>query len=69
MVGQVARGIVEELYHLADIDHRTADILVLAELVIGDVEVGEIDAVEGLDAGADRLLVVERGGDQLIDVD
>ena len=46
-----------------------ADILVLAEPVIGDVQVGEIDAVKGLDAGAYRLLVVERGGNEFIDVD
>ena len=69
MVGQIGRGVVEELDHLAEIDHRIADILVLAEPVIGDVQVGEIDAVKGLDAGADRLLVVERGGNEFIDVD
>jgi hypothetical protein len=69
MVGQIGRGVVEELDHLAEIDHRIADILVLAEPVIGDVQVGEIDAVKGLDAGANRLLVVERGGNEFIDVD
>ena len=69
MVGQIGCGVVEELDHLAEIDHRIADILVLAEPVIGDVQVGEIDAVKGLDAGAYRLLVVERGGNEFIDVD
>jgi Terminase large subunit, T4likevirus-type, N-terminal len=53
----------------AKIDHGTVDILVLAEAVIGNVQVGEIDAVEGLDVGADRLLVIERGGDEVVDVD
>ena len=69
MVGQIGGGVVEELDHLAEIDHRIADILVLAEPVIGDVQVGEIDAVKGLDAGANRLLVVECGGNEFIDVD
>jgi hypothetical protein len=46
---------------LADIDHRIDDRLVLAELVIGGVEVGEIDAVERLDVGAGRLGIVHRG--------
>ena len=35
--------------------------LVLAELVIGGVEVGEVEAVKGLDVGAYRLGVVQRG--------
>jgi hypothetical protein len=69
MVGQIGRGVVEELDHLAEIDHRIADILVLAEPVIGDVQVSEIDAMKGLDVGANRLLVVERGGDEVIEVD
>ncbi len=43
--------------------------LVLAELVVGGVEVGEIDAVESLDVGADRLRIVERGGDQVVEID
>ena len=69
LVGQIGRGVVEELDHLAEIDHRIGDGLVLAELVIGGIEVGEIDAVKGLDVGADRLRVVERGGDQVVDID
>ena len=36
MVGQIGRGVVEELDHLPEIDHRIADILVLAEPVIGE---------------------------------
>jgi hypothetical protein len=65
MVGQIGRSVVEKLDHLAKIDRGTVDILVLAEPVLGDVQVGEIDAVKGLDVGA----VVERGGDEVIDID
>ena len=52
-IGQISRGIVEELDHVADVDHRIGDVLVLAELLVGGVEVAEVDAVERLDLGAD----------------
>ena len=68
-IRQVGRRVVVEVDHLADIDDRVVDRLVLAELVIGGVEVGEIDAVEGLDVGADRLWIVERRRDQVVEID
>ena len=43
-------------------------LLVLAELPVGGHQVGEIDATEGL-ALADRLRIVHRGGDEVIEVD
>ena len=55
LVGQVGRRVVEELDHLAEVDDRIVDALVLAELMVGGVEVGEIDAVKGLDVGADAF--------------
>ena len=41
----------------------------LSETRVGPPVPIEIDAVKGLDAGAYRLLVVERGGNEFIDVD
>ena len=60
-VGQIGSGVVIELDHLAEVDHRTGDILVLAELMVGGVEVGEIDAVKGLDIAGDHLWIVQGG--------
>ena len=68
-VGQIGGGVIEEVDHFAEIDDRLVDGLVLAELPIGDVEVGKIDAVEGLDIAAERLRIVERGRNQVVDVD
>ena len=68
-IRQVASRIVEKVDDLAEIDHGLVDALILAELVIGGVEVGEIDAVEDCGVGADRLGVVKRGGDQFVDID
>ena len=68
-VGQVRRRAVEELDHLAEIDHRIGNVLVLAELVVGGVQIGEVDAVESLDVAGDRFGVVQGGGDQIIEVD
>ena len=59
LVGQIGGGVVVELDHLAEVDDRIGDGLVLAELMIGGVEVGEIDAVKGLDVAADRLRIVQ----------
>ena len=69
LVGQIGRGVIEKRDHLAEVDHRIGDALVLAELAVGGIEVGEINAVKGLDVGAQRLRVVERGRDQAVEVD
>ena len=69
LVGQIGRRVIEKLDDLAEIDHRIGHALVLAELPVGGIEVGEIDAVKGLDVGAQRLRVVERGGNQAVQVD
>ena len=69
LIGQVGRRIIEEVDDLTEVDHRIGDGFVLAELMVGGVQVGEVEAVEGLDVGAYRLRVVERGGDEFIEVD
>ncbi len=68
-IGQIGSRIVEKVDDLAEIDHGFVDALVLAELVVGGVEVGKIDAVKDCRVGADRLRVVKRGGDQIVDID
>src|SRR5262249_36098634 len=44
------------------------DLLVLAELPIGGLQVGEVDAAERL-ALADRLRIVQGGSDEVVDVE
>ena len=68
-VGQIGRGAVVERDHLADIDHRIGDGLVFAELFVGGIEVRKIQPVKRLDIAADRRRVVERGRDQVVDID
>ena len=41
-VGQIGGGVIEELDHLAEIDHRIGDALVLAELMVGGVQVTKL---------------------------
>ena len=69
LVGKVGRRAVEEFDDLAHVDNRIIDGLVLAELPVGGVEVGEIDTVKRLGAGTQRLGVVERGRNQIVEVD
>ena len=68
-VGQIGGGVVVERDHLADVDHRIGDGLVLAELFVGGIEVRKVQAVERLDVAADRRRIVERGRDQVVDID
>ena len=55
LVGQIGGRVVVEVDHLAEVDDRLVDALVLAELLIGGVEIGEIDAMEGFAAGRRQL--------------
>ena len=68
-IGQIGRGAVVEVDHLSDVDDRLGDGFVLAELMVGGVEVGKIDAVEGQKPGAHRLGIVERGRDEFVEID
>ena len=49
LVREIGSRVVIELDDLANIDDRLVDALILAELVISGVQVGEIDAVKGFD--------------------
>ena len=69
LIGQIGGRVIEELDHLAEIDHWIGDVLVLAELMIGGVQVGEIDAVKGFDIGTDHLRVVQCGRDKVVEID
>ena len=52
-----------------EVDRRLLDRLVLAELPIGGDQVAEAQAAQRLDLGGERLRIVHRGGDQVIEVD
>ena len=58
VVGQVGDRLVVEIDHVAEVDGRDRDLPVRAELPIGRLQIGEIDAAKRL-ALADRLRVVQ----------
>jgi hypothetical protein len=67
-VRQVGCCGVVEFDDLRKID-RLVDFLVLAKAMIGCVEVGKIDAVEGFGIGAESRRILERRRDKLVEVD
>ena len=67
--GRSAARVIVKIDHLTEIDDRLVDILVLAELVIGGIQVGEVQPVEGLDVGTHRGRIVERGRYEFVDID
>jgi hypothetical protein len=69
VVGQVGDRAVIEPDHLADIDRRILQVLVLAELAIHRDEAVELQPVERLDLARDRVRIVHRGLDQVIEVE
>ena len=69
VIGQIGGRLVVEVDDVAEIDRRLGHLLVLAELPIGGVQVGEVEAAERLDLAGERLRVVERGGDELVEID
>jgi hypothetical protein len=68
MIRQVGRRLVVEVDDLAEIDGGSRDRLVLAELAVGRLQVGEIDPAQRL-APADRLRIFHGGRDQVVDID
>ena len=58
MVREIGGRLVVEIDHLAEVDRGLGDLLVLAELPVGDVQVGKIDAAERLDLAGERLRVL-----------
>ena len=69
VVGQVGRRPVVELDHLIDVDHLAVDLLVLAQLLVGEVQVVELDALEAGDLAGRGLLVDHHGVDQAVEID
>ena len=67
-IRQVGGRLVVEIDDVAEVDDRGRDLRARAELPIGGMQVGKIDAAERL-LLADRLRIVQRGRDQLIEVD
>src|SRR5262249_14132709 len=68
VVWQVGSSLVVEIDYVAEIDGGLLDLLILAELPVSGLQIGEIDAAERF-ALADRLRVVHGGGDEVVDID
>ena len=68
-VGQIGHRFVVEREHLAHVDRRLRNRFTLADLAIGNGQVIEIDALERFALRGDRLRIVHRDRDELVDVD
>ena len=69
VIGQVGDRLVVVVDDVAEIDGRHRHLLVLAELSVGRLQIGKIDAAKRLVLAGHRLRIVHRRGDQLIEVD
>ena len=69
VIGKIGGRLVEIGDHLADIDRRLVDRLVLAELPVGLEQIVEAHPVERLDIAGHRLRVVHRRRDQVVQID
>ena len=69
MIGKVRDRPVVEFDDIGDVDRRIGDRLVLAELLVGDVQIAEVHAAELGQTAGDRLRIVHRGRDQVVDID
>ena len=69
VVGQAGDRHVVELDHLRDVDHLAVDLLVLAELPVGEEQVLELEPAERLDLLGAAARVGHRGLDQAVEVD
>lgn len=54
---------------MAEVDDRSGNGFVLAELMIGGIQVRKIEPMERRNVGAGRLRVVERGRNEVVEVD
>src|SRR3954447_20817498 len=69
MIGQVGDRLVVVVDDLAEIDRGHRHLLVLAELTVGRLQIGKIDAAKCLVLAGHRLRIVHRRGDELIEID
>src|SRR5262249_17215955 len=69
VIGQIGSRLVVEIDHVAEIHRRYGDGLVLAELAVCGLQIGEIDAVKSLVLAGNGLWVVYGGGDEVLEVD
>ncbi len=69
MVRQVRDRAVVEFDDIGDVDRRILDRLVLAELLVGDVQIAKVHPAELRQAAGHRLRIVHRGCDQVVDID
>src|SRR5262249_15522724 len=61
--GQIGSSFVEEVDECAGVDRRRRNVLVLAELPVGGLQIGKIDPSEHLVLASNRLGVVHGGCD------
>src|SRR3984893_11470194 len=68
VIGQIGQRLVVEIYHVAEINRRSCDLLVLAELPVGGDQIGKIDAAKSLAlAGDGGRLVLPKMLEQFLD--
>ena len=68
-IGEPGHGGIVIGDHLAEIDRRRLDLLVLAELAVAGVEVVEAQALEHLQIAGDGLRIVHGRGDEIVEID
>ncbi len=69
VIGQICERLVVEIDHVTEIDRGRIDLLVLAELAVGDLQVCEIYAMKDLALAGNSLRIFHRGCDQLVEID
>jgi len=68
VVGKIGDRLVVEIDHLGEVEGRIVDRLVAAELAIGRLQLGEVEAMERFDAGG-RFRIRHGGRDQVVEID
>jgi hypothetical protein len=69
VIGQIGDCLVVMVDDLAEIDGRHRHFLILAKLSVGRLQIGKIDTAKRLVLAGHRLRIVQRRGDELIEVD
>ncbi len=69
MVGEISECPIIKFDHFSDIDHWGGDRLVLAELFIGDMQIGDFDPPECHIPAGGSLRVIHGGRNQIVDID